>query len=106
MAGRRKLEMDIFRRRRGRGRMGGFEGSFRSGRGTRWSVTFGREGRKGSRGKGGRFEAMNRNGFLFGAYLKKEGMRGLAEDFVGTGVGWRKGQFVGWSTNEDVVGGS
>jgi hypothetical protein len=48
---------------------------------------------------------MNRNGVLFGAYLKKEGMWGSAEDLVETGVGWRKGRFVGWSTNEDVVGG-
>jgi hypothetical protein len=53
MAGRRKLESDFFRRRRGRGRIGGFEGSFRSGRGMRWSATFGREGREG-RAPGGR----------------------------------------------------
>jgi hypothetical protein len=112
MAGRGKLESDFFGRRRGKRRRGRFEGRCGSGKGMRWgwrmmrrSAPFGRKGGNSIWWHVGWFEAVNRNGVLFGAYLNKEGMRRSAEDLVRAGVGWGKGWFVGWSVNEDIVGG-
>lgn len=53
-----------------------------------WSASFGRSCWKGVGRHGGRFEAVDRNGVLFGANLEKEGVRGTAEYLVRTGVGW------------------
>jgi hypothetical protein len=87
-------------------------------RGSLWRAEDGRKGRecfrRAASGRrkgrfciwwhGGWLEAMNGDCILFWTYLKEEGMRGAAEDFIRTRVGRGEGR-VGRRGSDECIGG-